>query len=121
MGAELEAFDGGFHVGGAREDDHGGVGVGLADGLKERDAVHHGHLEIGDGERGERGAERLEPLAPVARELAGIARGEEDLVKDFSDLPVVVDDQDVPGLLHIFSLSGCSMAATWFFPARLAE
>src|SRR5205814_10727630 len=62
-----------------------------------------------------------ETLASVARELARVPGRGEDLVEDLADLPVVVDDQDVPGLLHIVSLSGCSMAATWFFPARLAE
>ena len=38
VGAELEAVDGGLHVGGAGEHDHGGVAVDLAHPLEQLDA-----------------------------------------------------------------------------------
>ena len=54
-------------------------------------------------------------------EEAFIAGAEEDLVQDFADLPIVVDDQDL-------SLTPCQdlpsdadgVATTWFLPARFA-
>ena len=66
--AELEARDRGLHVGRAGEHDDGGVGVGLAHLLEQIDAAHDRHLEVGDGQRGarlaDRAAEHLDPSWP---------------------------------------------------------
>jgi hypothetical protein len=96
--AELEARDRGLHVGGAGEDDDGRVRIGQPDLLEQLDAAHDWHLEIGDGQGRPRGAEHLEPLAPVVGEQTLVVGAEEDLVQDLADLPIVVDDEDVTPL-----------------------
>jgi hypothetical protein len=66
--------------------------------LKQLDAAHDRHLEVGDGQRRPRGAEHLEPLVPVVGKQTLVVRAEEDLVQDLADLPIVVDDEDVTPL-----------------------
>jgi len=96
VGAELQARDRGLHIGSAGQHDHGSVSVDRAYLLEELHARHARHLEIGHHERGPARREDLYALAAVAGEQAVVARRDEDLVKDFAHLTVIVNNQDVP-------------------------
>ena len=108
VGAELEALDGRLDVGGAGEDDHGGVLIDLAHLLEQLDAGHVRHLQIGDGERGVGAAEHRHALPPVGGQATVVARRQKDLVEHLTDLLVIVDDQDVASDLHARGLAAAT-------------
>src|SRR5262249_37082515 len=82
--------------GGAGQHDHCGVTIDRPNLLEQLDAGHHRHLEIGDDELGTLVFEQGDAGAAVLGEMAAVAGRQEDLMKHFSDLAIVVDDQDVP-------------------------
>ena len=96
VGAKLQARDRGLHIGGARQHDHRHVAVRRANLLEKLDARHTRHLEIGDHELWPPRLEDLYAFAAVVGEQAVVAGRDEDLMKDFAYLTVVIDDQDVP-------------------------
>jgi hypothetical protein len=67
-----------------------------------------------------RGPEDGQPLLPAGGQQAVVAGREKDLVQDFPDLSVVVDDQDPRAVDVQVTFSGELVVATWFLPARLA-
>src|SRR5262249_4136238 len=100
VGAELEAVDGRFHVGGAGEYNHRGGAVGGTNLLEQLDPRHHRHLEIRDDQLRAQPAEGGETGASVLSQAAGVARRQKDLVQDLANLPIVIDDEDVPRANH---------------------
>src|SRR3989441_6783361 len=94
-GAELQAGDRRLHVGGAGQHDHGDVVVHRPHLLEELDTRDARHLEVGHHEWRTARLERLHALAAVVREQTLVSGGDEDLVKDFACLMVVLDDQDL--------------------------
>src|SRR5207253_871453 len=92
VGAELQAGDRRLHVGGAGQHDHGDVVVDRPHLLEELDTRHH---EWRTARR-----ERRHARAAVVREQTVVAGRDEDLVKDFACLMVVLDDQDL-ALRHV--------------------
>jgi hypothetical protein len=82
--APAQALDRGLHVGGARQHDHGHVGVDGANLTEELDPGHARHLEFGQDERRPPGLEDLQPLVPVAGQLAVVAGAEKDLVQNLA-------------------------------------
>jgi len=119
-GAQLEALDRRPDLGRAGKDDHGRVLVEAPHRRHQLDAVHHGHLEVGDGQRRVGGLEDRQAFLAVARLQTLVAGGEVDLDEDFANLMVVVDDQDLTMVGGQGTFSGESVVATWFLPARLA-
>src|SRR5205823_7183194 len=80
---------------------HGRIAIRRTNLLEQLDAAHDRHLEVGDDELGTLRGERLHAGAAILGQPAVVASRHENLVEDFSDLPIVVDDQDVPrAVLH---------------------
>src|SRR2546425_7313529 len=100
VGAELQAGDRRLHVGGADQHDHGDVVVDRPHLLEELDTRDARHREVGHHEWRTARLERLHALAAVVREQTVVAGRDEDLVKDFACLMVVLDDQDL-ALRHV--------------------
>src|SRR2546425_714006 len=94
-GAELQAGDRRLHVGGAGQHDHGDVVVHRPHLLEELDTRDARHLEVGHHEWRTARLERLHALAAVVREQTVVAGRDEDLVKGFACLTVVLDDQNL--------------------------
>src|SRR5207245_10386609 len=96
LGDKIKAPDIYLHSGIASQHDHRSVSVERAYLLEEHHPRHDRHLEIGNHEQGPARREDLYAHAAVAGEQAVVARRDEDLVKDFAHLTVIVNNQDVP-------------------------
>ena len=96
--AGLEALDGRLDIAHSRDDDDGGVSIHCAGMPEEVQPVHHGHSDVGEGERWALALEGLEAFAPVGRHPGLVAVGGEDLTEGAPDLRVVLHDERL--LLH---------------------
>src|SRR5438132_987049 len=102
--AALQALDLPRYAGSAGQHDHGHIAVEGADLAEKLDPVYARVEDVGHEERRSRLTEDLEPFAPVVGEPAGVTRLVEDLAQDFSELTVIVNNQDV-ALGHVNPIS----------------
>ena len=95
----------------------------LADLVKQGQAVHSAHLEVGDDELRSRSREDGERLLPAVRALDAVAGGGKSQGNEFQDIRIVVDEENGAHLGRAcsrsmilrstaFSASSCSFSWT---------
>ena len=100
-GAHVEAVHGGGRLAHAGEHDDRGVGIALAHGLEQPDAVQLGHPHVGDDQRRVADAlEHAERLAAGAGLEAVESLGLEHADERATDGGLVIDDEAVGGAGH---------------------
>ena len=93
-GAEIEGFI-------SRREHHRYVAL-LPDPLRQIDAVHAGHPQVGQYQVRERARQLGHRLEAVRRHLDQVARLSQYLTDELACVPIVVDDQDsLPPLTHL--------------------
>ena len=93
-------FEQGLRVRVAGKQQHPASGIRPVDDLRQSDAVHAGHDNVGDRDCGRVGGEKRQRLFPVVHGAGGIARPLEDEGQGIGEQRLVIHDQNSGALYY---------------------